>query len=55
MDIIKLKAEMFDIIREQRKLEIKLNNLQTIIIEKEKILVNLELNGNIKIGEVIKW
>jgi len=54
MDIIKLKAEMFDIIREQRKLEIKLNNLQTIIIEKEKILVNLELNGNIKIGEVIK-
>ena len=54
MDIIKLKAEMFDIIREQRKLEIKLNNLQTIIIEKEKILVDLELNSNIKIGEVIK-
>jgi len=54
MDIIKLKAEMFDVIREQEKLKRKLNELQHILIEKGNRLADLEKNTNIKIGDVIK-
>jgi len=54
LDITKLKSEMFDIIREQEKLKRRVGELQQVLIDKEKILVNLEQNTNIKIGEVLQ-
>lgn len=45
---------MFDIIREQEKLKRRVGELQQVLIDKEKILVNLEQNTNIKIGEVLQ-